>query len=101
MEVRFPPRPARTGYAWEEYARRHGDFALAGVAAAITLGSDSACSAARLVYTGVGPVPFDARRAAELLVGQRIAFDSRQSVAEVRGREIAVENGAEVHGLRT
>ena len=69
-EVRLPPRPPRTGYAWEEYARRHGDFALAGVAATISLAPDGVCTSARLVYTGVGPVPFDAHQAAELLVGQ-------------------------------
>jgi carbon-monoxide dehydrogenase medium subunit len=70
VEVRFPPVPSGTGQAWLEYARRHGDFALAGVAAALRLAADGTCAAARLVYTGVGPTPHDARPAAALLVGQ-------------------------------
>jgi CO/xanthine dehydrogenase FAD-binding subunit len=82
VEIRFPPRPARTGYAWEEYARRHGDFALAGVAAVISLASDGVCTSARLVYTGVGPVPFDAHQAAELLVGQRPSSEAFRLAAE-------------------
>ena len=82
VEIRFPPRPARTGYAWEEYARRHGDFALAGVAAAISLASDGVCTGARLVYTGVGPVPFDARQAAELLVGRTPTSEAFRLAAE-------------------
>ena len=82
VEVRLPPPPARTGYAWEEYARRHGDFALAGVAAAISLASDGICTRARLVYTGVGPVPFDARQAAELLVGQLPTSEAFNLAAE-------------------
>ncbi|RAY12863.1 xanthine dehydrogenase family protein subunit M [Actinomadura craniellae] len=35
--IRFPVRPARSGYAIEEFARRHGDFALAGAAVAVEL----------------------------------------------------------------
>jgi len=32
-EVRLPAMPAGAGYAFEEFARRHGDFALVGIAA--------------------------------------------------------------------
>ena len=35
MEVRFPVAPAGEGYGFGEFARRHGDFALAGVAARV------------------------------------------------------------------
>lgn len=35
--VRFPVLPERTGSCFTEFARRHGDFALAGVAATVTL----------------------------------------------------------------
>lgn len=57
VEVRFPTARPRTGYAFAEFARRHGDFALVGVAAVIEQDEASRCSDVRLVFTGIGPVP--------------------------------------------
>ena len=37
MSARFPRLPARTGTTFVEVARRHGDYAMCGVAAAVTL----------------------------------------------------------------
>lgn len=94
-EVRFPPPQPRTGHAWFEIARRHGDYALVGVAAVLTLREDGACDSARLVYTGVAPVPFDARESAELLVGEQPSEDSFAEVAEHATK--ASEPGSDVH----
>lgn len=94
-EVRFPPPEPRTGTAWMELARRHGDYALVGVAALLTLNEDGGCESARLVYTGVAPVPFDANEAAELLVGQEPTDEAFASVAE-RAASLS-EPGSDVH----
>ncbi|MEO3869165.1 FAD binding domain-containing protein [Nonomuraea sp. B12E4] len=53
----FPALGARTGAAFEELARRHGDYALAGVCAVVTLDEDGRVAAARVACAGVGPVP--------------------------------------------
>ncbi len=94
-EVRFPPPQPRTGQAWFEMARRHGDFALVGVAAVLTLREDGACDVARLVYTGVASVPFDAREAAELLVGEQPNEESFAAAAEQAATDS--EPGSDVH----
>ncbi|MGV9374572.1 FAD binding domain-containing protein [Nonomuraea sp. NPDC003707] len=52
----FPALGPRTGAAFEEVARRHGDYALAGVCAVVTLDEDGRVEAARLACIGVGPV---------------------------------------------
>jgi CO/xanthine dehydrogenase FAD-binding subunit len=57
VEVRFPTARLHTGYAFAEFARRHGDFALVGVAAVVEQDQARRCSDVRLVFTGVGPVP--------------------------------------------
>lgn len=57
VEARFPTARPRTGYAFAEFARRHGDFALVGVAAVVEQDQARRCSDVRLVFTGVGPVP--------------------------------------------
>ncbi|MDQ1383931.1 MAG: aerobic carbon-monoxide dehydrogenase medium subunit [Actinomycetota bacterium] len=59
VAARFPVWPARSGFAIEEVARRHGDFALAGVACAITDGR------AGIALFGVGSTPVRARDAEE------------------------------------
>jgi xanthine dehydrogenase iron-sulfur cluster and FAD-binding subunit A len=55
-EVRFPVLARGAGSAFVEVARRHGDYALAGVCAIVELDDDSRIAAARLAYCG------DARR---------------------------------------
>lgn len=69
VSVAFPRRPPRTGQAWVEVARRHGDFALAGVAAAVSLDEHGTVREARLALAGVGPVPVDASSEAAALAG--------------------------------
>ncbi|GAA5079854.1 carbon-monoxide dehydrogenase medium subunit [Thermocatellispora tengchongensis] len=53
----FPAPPPRSGTAFREVARRHGDYALAGVAALVALDDDLRVAQARVACVGVGPVP--------------------------------------------
>lgn len=69
-EVRFPAQPRGAGWAFLEVARRHGDFALAGVAVLLRVGPDGRCARARLIFTGVGPGPVRIPEAEALLEGR-------------------------------
>jgi aerobic carbon-monoxide dehydrogenase medium subunit len=69
VEVRFPAAAPGTGTSFQEVARRHGDFAIVGLAASLTL-SGGAISDARLAFAGVSDVPVRAGEAEELLVGE-------------------------------
>ena len=69
VEIRLPVAPARTGSAFLEVSRRHGDFALVGVAATLTLDGAGICTRAAIALTGVGPTPVLAADAAAALVG--------------------------------
>lgn len=71
-EVRFPVAPARTGCAFLEISRRHGDFALVGVAATVTLAADGTCLDARIAIAGVSDTPVCANDVAATLRGKRI-----------------------------
>jgi carbon-monoxide dehydrogenase medium subunit len=53
----FPVLPGRSGTAFVEVARRHGDYAVCGVAALVTLGPDGLVSSARTAYVGVSGTP--------------------------------------------
>jgi len=70
-EVRIPGLPPRSGSAFVEFARREGDYALAGVAAVMTLGEDGTIADARLGLCSVGPAPVRPLNAEALLRGQR------------------------------
>lgn len=71
VEIRVAPLPSRTGWAFQEVSRRHGDFALVGVAALLTLDDDGAIAGARLAFTGAAPAPVRSAAAEALLQGQR------------------------------
>ncbi len=81
VEIELPlPRP-RTGCCFMEIARRRGDFAIAGVAAMITLGERDECSGVRLTFCGVGETPIDASSAAGVLIGHAPTEDAIRDVA--------------------
>jgi CO/xanthine dehydrogenase FAD-binding subunit len=71
VEVLLPVAPPRTGSAFLEVSRRHGDFALVGVAVTLTVDEAGVCTAGAIALTGVGPTPVVAREAARALVGVR------------------------------
>ncbi|MGH7353009.1 MAG: FAD binding domain-containing protein [Candidatus Rokuibacteriota bacterium] len=95
VEARVPVTPPRTGSAFVELSRRHGDFALVGVAATVTLDDGGVCTAAAIALTGVGPTPVVAREAARALVGVKPA----PAVFEDVGRRVSasVEPDSDLH----
>lgn len=71
VELELPPLPPRSGWAFEEFSRRHGDFALVGVAAGVVLDREGRVGEASLVHLGVGPGPVRSEEAPGSLVGRR------------------------------
>jgi carbon-monoxide dehydrogenase medium subunit len=57
VEAFFPALAPGTGTAFLEVSRRHGDYAVCGVAAAVTLDADGRVADARTAYLTMGPVP--------------------------------------------
>jgi aerobic carbon-monoxide dehydrogenase medium subunit len=56
-EVMLPVLPPGAGCAFAEVSRRHGDYAVCGVAALAEVGADGEVRSARAAYLSVGPVP--------------------------------------------
>jgi carbon-monoxide dehydrogenase medium subunit len=86
----LPKLPPRTGWGFEEVARRHGDFALAAVAAMLTI-ADGAISQARIALTGVGPTPLRAAEAEALLQGHALEACLTRRAIEAARAAIAPE----------
>jgi carbon-monoxide dehydrogenase medium subunit len=53
----FPALRPRSGTAFAEIARRHGDYAMAGAAAVVTLDDDQRMRSARVAYLSVAATP--------------------------------------------
>jgi carbon-monoxide dehydrogenase medium subunit len=68
--VRFPQWAANHGYAFVEFARRHGDFAI--TSAAVLIESDGAGRLSRVSVTigGMGTAPVRAREVEQAIIGQ-------------------------------
>jgi CO/xanthine dehydrogenase FAD-binding subunit len=85
VEIGFPTANPRSGSCFMEVARRRGDFALAGVAAIVSLDEEGQCAEVRLALCGVGETPVDVSDAAASLIGQRATSQAIEAVAaEVR-----------------
>ncbi len=80
-EVRIPALPANAGYAFQEVARRHGDYALAGVCAIVTV-EGGACTAASLAGCGIGSKPTRLAHAETALVGSTLGEAALEAAGE-------------------
>jgi len=93
-EVRFPTWPDHTGAAVSEVSRRHGDFALIGVACSISI--EDEITSAVLSFFGADSVPVRATEAEQSLVGKppgSAAFDAAADIVMS-----TLEPGADLHG---
>jgi CO/xanthine dehydrogenase FAD-binding subunit len=80
-EIQIPDLPARSGYAFEEAARRHGDYAMMGAAATMTLDESGNCKDVHLVFLSVGETPLLSSSASKALVGNKPTPELIQSAA--------------------
>jgi aerobic carbon-monoxide dehydrogenase medium subunit len=96
VEVRLPVADPSAGYAFQEIARRHGDFALVGVATMISLGDDGLITDARISLMGVADVPLRARAAEAALVGAQPIEDAFVAAAQTATADL--RPASDVHG---
>jgi carbon-monoxide dehydrogenase medium subunit len=96
VEVTLPPLQPRTGWAIQEVARRHGDYALVGVAATLTLDDAGRCRQARIALLSVGDGPVAAHKAAAFLVGERPTPDLITTVAETVAQQ-EIDPASDIH----
>ena len=68
--VRFPVWGGRSGFAVEEFARRHGDFAIAGATVALQLDGDDRVTRCGIGLLGLGSTPLRGWAAEDAVVGR-------------------------------
>jgi aerobic carbon-monoxide dehydrogenase medium subunit len=97
--VRFPRPADRSGTGWAEFAPRHGDFAVVGVAVRVELTDDTTVRTARIACAGVADTPWRATQAEQLLGGvlptpENLAAAATTAAAEASPRADATGSTA-------
>lgn len=83
------PRPSdRSGAAFVEFARRSGDFALAGAAAVLATDEAGSCTHARLTLLSAGPTPLRVTAVEEGLLDKTLAEVDLGSAAKEATAEL-------------
>ncbi|MCG7608193.1 MULTISPECIES: FAD binding domain-containing protein [Mycobacterium] len=70
--VRFPVASGRSGFGIAEFARRHGDFAIAGAVVGIELDEDDRITRCGIGLLGLGSTPLRATAAEAAVIGTPI-----------------------------
>jgi aerobic carbon-monoxide dehydrogenase medium subunit len=70
VAIRFPIWRGRKGFAVREFARRRGDFALAGAACGVSVDENGAVNRAAIGLFGMGSTPLRAQEAEAALLGE-------------------------------
>jgi carbon-monoxide dehydrogenase medium subunit len=94
--VRVPAWRAGTGWSFQEFSRRSGDFAIVGVAATVRLDGNGNVGEARLAFSGVDQVPVRATTAESLLTGATPSDDLWKSAAHAAATPL--RPGSDIHG---
>ncbi len=80
VEVRFPVPPPRSGGAYEKLERKSGDFATAGAAVQVTLGTDGSIAAAGVALSAVAQTCVPVMAAESAIVGARPGPDAEAAL---------------------
>ena len=96
--LRYRRTPDNTGSAFVEFARRLGDFAIAGAAALLTI-RNGICERARLTIVGMGEGPVRARDVENMLTGRPLGNGAAQDAfsAAVEAVKSSVQAASDVH----
>ncbi len=86
--VRFPVWPGRCGFAVQEFARRHGDFAIAGAVVGIQLDDDNRVSRCGIGLLGLGSTAKRAAAAEAAVLGSPIGSITDEEIGRLAMSEL-------------
>jgi carbon-monoxide dehydrogenase medium subunit len=94
--ILVPPQPPRSGWAIDDVARRHGDYALAGVAAVVSLDDEGRCAGVRIGLLSVHDRPVLATHAMAVLERETPSVEAIRSAADAAATRDA-EPSSDIH----
>ena len=87
VEIQIPSWSKTSGWSFVEFSRRHGDFAVLGVATQLTI-ENGQCTKSRIAIIGGGSIPIRTSKAESMLLGETISDELLKEVAEQASKEV-------------
>lgn len=88
VEARFPALPPGAGFAFEEFTRRHGDYAIAAVGCILARNGAGGVATVALAACGVSSTPLRLSAAEEILAGSRLSANDIKAASDVAGAAV-------------
>lgn len=96
VEVNVPALPTGTGAAFDEFSRRHGDYAIGGAASIVTVDDEGRCIDARITVLGGGSTAIRCQDAENLLINSTLTDAQFSAAADTA--VMGLEPVSTVHG---
>jgi aerobic carbon-monoxide dehydrogenase medium subunit len=94
VAIEFPLWPPGHGFSFREFARRHGDFAIAGAASLVAVGPDRTVRRASVALCGIAKTPTRVGEAEDMLVGKELSGITARAAARATN---SIEPLSDVH----
>jgi len=95
-EVRYPFIAPEAGWAFLEFARRSGDYALVGASAVVTPTTDDHCMSAQIAYLGIAGAPVRGFDVEATIAGTKLDAPALDAASEVAGMLVS-DDMSDVH----
>ena len=92
VEARFGALPKGAGFAFDEFTRRHGDYAIAAVGAILSKAADGSIANIALAACGVSSTPVRLAASEAALKGRPIAPETLEKAARAAAESVTAED---------
>ncbi|MCR9136151.1 MAG: xanthine dehydrogenase family protein subunit M [Alphaproteobacteria bacterium] len=90
LHANIPVLPEGAGYAFHEFARRQGDYAIAAVGAILSVDGGNTVTSARVGACGIASTPVLLNRVEEAITGSTLTKQSIDDAAKVAGDAVTL-----------
>lgn len=87
--VRFPVWSGRTGFSIHEFARRHGDFAIAGATVGVQIDDDDTVTRCAIGLLGLGSTPERGAAAEKAILGRPVSDVTAEEIGRLAVSELS------------
>lgn len=91
-EIQIPIPPAGSGGTYKKLERKVGDYAVAGIAAQLSVDGSGTCTSAGLALTNVHYIPFKVTDAEDVLVGSKLTEEDIEKASRIASEQCEPSN---------
>jgi carbon-monoxide dehydrogenase medium subunit len=96
-QIKIPATSGKSGSAYAKFENKASHYAIAGVAASVSIGSDGTVSAARVAVTGVSSKSTRAKRTERILIGKEPTASVIRRASDRAAAELQDDLTSDIH----